>query len=240
MEKFPRFTDLRAIAEEIGDEPEYSRVRSSIQRAARVQSCISDLAEAETCLEALDDIRGSIRRQGTNTRLTTEASLLRTAVTLYERATAAGAKQGERGSIQIRDRLSGAQLQDHIALIRLRQKSLAHVYVGEAIEGDVWHHDLLFMIEQGGPWKVAFASRRIQFHGETFARLKRQVPVAIKLLQERFHDRLRQLSEILSEHPLPLAIFERHLFDPIAAFGSELAVSNILQGQASGRASFPA
>lgn len=240
MSEFPRFTDLSAIAAEISDLPEYRRVGTAIEKAARAQSCVSDLQEAETCLEALDDILGSVRRSGTKTRLATEAALLRTAVTLYERATAAGPKLGERGSIQIVDRLSLEQLQDHNSLVALRQRSLAHVYPNEEISGDIWHHEVLFMIEQGGPWKTAFASRRIQFHGEIFRRLKKQVPVALELVQDRFHERLKQISDILNETPLPLAIFERHVFDPVEMFGSKSAVQSVLDGQAQGRASFRA
>jgi hypothetical protein len=238
MEEFPRFTDLRAMGLEISNLPEYRRVGTAIDKAARAQSCVSDLAEAETCLEALDDILGSIRRSGTKTRLATEAALLRTAVTLYERATAAGTKKGERGSIQIADRLSADQLQDHDALVELRHRSFAHVYPGAEIDGNVWHHEVLFMIEQGGPWKTAFSSRRIQFHGEIFRRLKRQVPVALALVEARFHERLEQISEILQENPLPLAVFERHVFNPVEKFGSKAAVESILDGQARGRASF--
>lgn len=238
MGNFPRFTDLRAIASEIGGQPEYSRVRTAIEQAARAQSCVSDLSEAETCIEALDEMLASIRRRGTTTRLATEAALLRTAVTLYERATAAGGKKGERGSIQIRDHLTAEQAEDHDELVNLRHRTLAHVYTGERSGGDVWHHEELFLIERGGPWKAAFASRRIQFHGQTFRRLKRQVPVALELVQRRFHDRLAKMSAILTDEPLPLAVFERHLFDPVERFGSEKAVQNFLDGEAAGRASF--
>jgi hypothetical protein len=238
MGNYPRFTDLNAIAAEIEGMLEYKRVRSSIEKAARAQSCVSDLAEAETCIAALDDILSSVRRRGTKTRLSTEAALLRTAVTLYERATAAGGKRGERGSIQIAHHLSADQLQDHEALVDLRQRSLAHVYPGAKVGGDIWHYDLMMLIEQGGPWKPAFASRRIQFHGDIFRRLKRQLPIALALVQTRFHDSIRKLSEILTEHPLPLEVFERHVFDPIEVFGNEAAVQSLLDGQATGRASF--
>ena len=238
LSNFPRFTDLNALAAEIEGMPEYRRVRSAIEKAARAQSCVSDLAEAETCIAALDDILSSVRRSGTKTRSATEAALLRTAVTLYERATAAGAKRGERGSIQIAHHLTAHQLDDHNALVELRQRSLAHVYPGAEVGGDIWHHELLMLIEQGGPWKPAFASRRIQFHSDIFRRLKRQLPVALTLVQARFHDSIRKLTEIMAEHPLPLEVFERHLFDPVEVFGNEGAVQSLLDGQAEGRASF--
>lgn len=238
MTAFPRFTDFRAIAAEIADKPEYARVQSAIEKAAKAQSCVSDLAEAEHCCEALEEIRGSVRRQGTITRLATEAALLRTAVTLYERATAAGAKKGERGSIQIADRLTPEQRADHDALVTVRQRSLAHVYVGEEIDGQVWHGDVLFGIEDLPAWRPAAASHRIQFHGPTLARLRRQIPIALNLVKERFYVRLGELEAILNEHPLPVEVFERHQFDPVEFFGSVDAAQNILAARAAGRGAF--
>ena len=238
MTSFPRFTDLRAIAAEIADKPEYARVASAIEKAARAQSCVSDLAEAETCCDALEEILASVRRQGTITRLATEAALLRTAVTLYERATAAGAKKGERGSIQIAERLTPEQRADHDALVAVRQRSLAHVYVGEEIDGHVWHGDVLFAVEDPPAWRPAAASHRIQYHGPTLARLKRQVPIALDLVKERFHARLRELESILNQHPLSIEVFERHQFDPVEFFGSVQAARNILEARKAGRGVF--
>lgn len=74
---------------------------------------------------------------------------MRTAVTLYERATNAAGKRGERGSVKIADKLTTEQLADHSALVDLRQKTFAHVYVSEEIDGQVWHRDLLFAVESG-------------------------------------------------------------------------------------------
>ena len=236
--ELPRFTDLLAMVEEIADRSEYARLRTVVREAATAQSCVSDLAEAETCIIALSELRGSVRGSGKMTKTATEAALLRTAATLYERATAAGAKRGERGSIQIRDRLTDCQREDHDAIVRLRQRSLAHVYVGEELDGDIWHQDHLFLIEQGGPWIAAHASKRIQWHPSTFKRLQRQIPVALALVQERFHTKLGKMHRILETHPLPLALFEKHIFDPVERFGSEQKVQEILDGEVKGRTSF--
>ena len=238
LKEFPRFTDLRAMVEEVGDQPGYARLRTAVRQAATAQSCVSDLAEAETCLNALDELRDQIGSEARMTRTATEAALLRTAVTLYERATAAGAKRDERGSIQIRERLTDAQRRDHDAIVRLRQRSLAHVYVGEVLDGDIWHQDHLFLIDQGGPWKASHASKRIQWHACTFQRLKRQIPIAIALVQESFHAKLGKMHQILEAHPLPLSLFEKHVFDPVERFGSERKVQAILDGQKYGRSSF--
>lgn len=238
MTAFPRFTDLRAMAAEIADKPKYSRVQGAIEKAGRAQSCVSDLAEAETCCEALDEILRSIRRTGTITRLATEAALLRTAVTLYERATSAGAKKSERGSIAIAHLLTPEQRSDHDALVAVRQRSLAHVYVGEEIDGQIWHGDVLFAVEVGSAWQPAAASKRIQFSGSTLAQLKRQIPVALALLKDRFHLRLAELQALLDDNPLPIAVFERHQFDPVDVFGSAQATQKILAARSLGRGSF--
>jgi hypothetical protein len=234
----PQFTDLRTLAAELQGRGEFRRLRSAIERVVRVQSCVSDLAQATTCCDALDDLLASARRKGTLTRSATEASLLQTAVSLYERATSAAGKRGERGSVSIANHLSGEQLEDHRALVHLRQRALAHVYAGEAIEGQVWHRDVLFAIKTEQAWKPAAASNRIQFDGTTFARLKRQVPLAATILTRRFHEHLNQLTTLLNQNPVPSSLYEKHRFDPIGVFGSERAVKAVLGGQIRGRTSF--
>lgn len=238
MTTFPRFTNLRALASEIAHAPEYSRVLEAIDKAARAQSCVSDLAEAETCCVALRELLASPRRRGTLTRLATEGSLLRTAVTLYERATSAGAKKGERGSIQIAERLNAEQLEDHENLVSVRHRSLAHVYAGEEIDGQVWHRDVLFAVEEPPAWYPAAASNRLQFADQTLQRLERQAPVALRLVKERFHSRLAKLTDMLNDNPLPAAVFEKHIFDPVPVFGSERSVQNVLEARKEGRGSF--
>lgn len=234
----PDFTDLRALAAELREQEEYRRLWTSIERAARTQSCVSDLAQAQSCCDALDDLLPSARRKGTLTRSATEASLLQTAVLLYERATAAAGKRQERGSVSIVEHLSVEQLADHAALVGLRQRAIAHVYVGEAIDGQVWHRDLLFAIENEGAWKPAAASHRVQFDGPTFARLKRQVPVARAFLTERFHEHLNKLTAILNNNPVPVALFEKHRFDPAKMFGSAESARAVLVGQQVGNTAF--
>ncbi|MGI8611532.1 MAG: hypothetical protein ACR2KH_04575 [Sphingomicrobium sp.] len=180
----------------------------------------------------------SVRRKGTLTRSATEASLLQTAVLLYERATSAAGKRGERGSISIVGHLSDQELIDHHSLVNLRQRALAHVYVDEAIEGKVWHRDLLFAVEIGQAWKPAAASHRVQFDGTILEQLKRQIPVATAILTRRFHEHINKLTHLLNQNPIPLTLFEKHQFDSIRMFGSEQGVRAVLAGQIEGRTSF--
>lgn len=236
--EFPAFSDLRALAADLEREEEYRRLRSAIEKAVRAQSCVSDVAQAATCCDALNDLLPSPRKQGTLTRSATEASLLQTAVMLYERATSAAGKRGERGSVSIVAQLTDAQRADHTALVNLRQRAFAHVYVGEPIDGLVWHYDLLFAIEEEGAWKPAAASHRVQFDRATFARLERQIPIATEILTNRFHQHLNQLTTILNEDPVSATLFKKHQIDPIKTFGSKQAVRSVLSGRLKGRASF--
>jgi hypothetical protein len=135
-------------------------------------------------------------------------------------------------------RLNANQLADHEALVLLRQRSLAHVYMGEEIGGDIWHKGVLFAVRSGSGWRPAVASHRIQFHTPTFERLQRQLPVAKSIVFEKFHQRFDELTKILHENPLPNAIFEQNALDPIETFGSFEAVKAVLDGQVTGQISF--
>lgn len=236
--KLPKFSNLRNVANAIQGKAEYRRVGTAIEKLARAQSCIADLSEAIACCEAIEELRGSNIGRGTFAYVATEAALLRTAVTLYERSTAAGAKQGERGSIQIAAHLNSEQLNDHETLVLLRQRSLVHVYMGEEIDGDIWHKGLLFAVEAGSAWRPAVASHRIQFHTPTFERLRRQLPVAKDIVFVKFQKRFDKLTTILHENPIPNAIFENNSLDPLKAFGSFEAVKSVLDGQETGQISF--
>lgn len=230
----PRFTNLGAIAMEIRDKPDYRKIGRTIDRVIRSQSCVADLMEASTCIEVLTGIRGSPEGAGSTERLAVEASLMRTAVTLYERATAAGAKRKERGSIQIRDRLSAAEHEDHDALVSLRHRTFAHVYTGEEVDEEVWHSELVFAMEVGPTWAPGCGTKRVQFAPKTFARLVRQLPVAREKVRERYLENIGTLAEILMEHPLPMEMFERHSFDPIELFGGYAQAKAIVDGRSKG------
>lgn len=93
MDTLLRFTDLRAIGEEIGEQTEYARVRTAIDKAISAQSCLSDLVEAASCAAVLDQLLTAAGRRSTKAQVTIEAAMLRTAVTLYERTTAVAEKR---------------------------------------------------------------------------------------------------------------------------------------------------
>lgn len=237
MANFPIFTDLRTLSDELREQPEFARLNSRIDKALRTQSCLADLREAHGCLAALDELLPSPRRRGTELRHSTEAALFRSSVTLYERATSAAGKRGERGSIKILDDLTPDQLADHAAIVSLRQRSIAHVYSGETVNGTTWHSDHIFAVKLPEGWRAAAASHRIQFDETTFSIMKRQVPIATKIMALKFQDRLAELVATLNAAPVEEAAFLRHMFDPVSLFGGEAGAQAVLDGSISGSSS---
>jgi hypothetical protein len=155
---------------------------------------------------------------------------------LYARATATGGKMGERGSVDIRPKLSADQRADHQIVLNVRNRALAHVYVREPFDGHLWHDDMLFVVETPHGWKPAAASKRLQFHRDVFDRLKRQLPIALEILTAKFHKQMDAVTDFFSAEPVPLEIFEASTFDPVAVFGNRAAVAEVLAGMASGKA----
>lgn len=232
------FADLRAIAADLDGQPEFARFRPTLEKAVLTQSCATDLARAQTCCDALDELLPSPRKRGTLTRGATEGALLQTAVLLYERATAAPAKRQERGSIALVDHFSEEAKEDHLALVKVRHRAIAHVYADEAIDGETWSKGLLFAVETDGAWQVASATRSVQFDAPTFARLKRQIPLARSIMEKRFQDLIARLVGMLNSASLPSDLFVRNQFDPKEEFGGSEALRRVLEGQLTGRASF--
>ena len=235
--KLPRFADLSRIVAELGDDPRYEGLVAIARKATVAQACVGDLAQARTCCEALDALLLSPRKQGTLGRAAMEAALLQSAVVLYARATATGGKKGERGAVQIRHKLAPKQRTDHDALIQIRNRAIAHV-AEEPIEGENWHTHELFLVEFGSAWQPVGAVKRFQFHKGMFERLKRQCAVAQTAVITVFHGHLNRLIEAMNAEPVPVEIFERHLFDPIEKFGGIESVSSVLAGRLTGQTSF--
>lgn len=235
---FPRFADLNSIADELSGDSAKANIVAIIRRASVAQACVGDLAQAGSSLDALDALLVSPRKRGTLERSATEMALLFTAVSLYARATATTAKKGERGSIQIGEKLSEDQRADHEALIRIRNRAIAHVHDDEPIEGELWHRNEMFLVELAPAWQPAGAVKRFQFHRPTFDRLKRQVPLAQTIITDVYHRHLNKLVDLMNADPPALAVFERHLFDPRERFDGAEGVKAVLAGRARGRTSF--
>jgi len=154
------------------------------------------------------------------------------AVMLYARATRTSGQTNERGSIQLAEsKMTPEQNADHINLLEVRNRALAHVYRESPIASYIWHEDVVFAVdlaEQG--WKPAVGSNRISFHVPTFERLLRQIPVAEEFLMRAFHRRMNATMQMMNDGSVPLDLFLRCRFDPVAKFGGVKAVEHILAG----------
>lgn len=233
----PRFTDLRAMAGELEVDPRYEKMGHAIKMVLVAQSCVADLSQSSDCCKALRALLLSPRKKGTIERAAVESSLLANAIMLYARATSTVAKKGERGAIQIDAKLTLAQKIDHNILVDIRNRALAHVYAAEPIAGELWHDQIMFAVEVDGlGWRPAGGSRRVQFDNTTLERLERQLPIARDLVRARSQKRIEAVTRMLNEQPVPVSLFETHLFDAIERFGSPAAVQNILEGMISGEA----
>lgn len=218
--ELPPIVDLRAVAADLAGHPGLERLVSMIDRIARMQSCIGDLKEAHDCCVAISEtVAGHVLGAPEVLEMLRTSALVR-AITLYERAVNAASKRGERGSFAIREQLSEAAMADHDALVAVRNRALAHVHVGDDIDGETWHQSLVFAVRFPQGWAPASASERVHFHREAFERCCRILPVARALLEARCHAEMEKLSYALSEARLSDAAFLPHTVDPALAFGS--------------------
>lgn len=215
----PRFTDFRAIADEIRNQPEYALLGRLLDRAALAQSCLGDLAEAQSCIDALNELLASPRKRGTEGRQTTEAALMRSAILLYQRATTGGGGTDQRGSIDIRASLSPEQREDHDTIVDIRHRTIGHVIPGE-IDGDQWHQSFLLGLAFGPAWQPTFMSKRVQVSPKAVERLRRQVAVGSEVMLAKFDKALERVVDTMNDHPLPAEVYERHVVDNEATFGS--------------------
>lgn len=234
----PAFIDLRALADELVGQEKYRRVRSELDRAAKAQSCAADLALGLTLCQTLSDLLPSPRKRNTILRQATEGALLQMAVILYERATSAAVKRGERGSVSVVRHLTPEQTLDHETIVRVRHRALAHVYPNEPVNGEIWQQDILLATAKDEAWQPLAAAKRIQFNLETYECLKRQLPVMHALMTHRFQENLTKAMSYLRQNPLPQATFDRHRVDPVLVFGGHDNVTAALEGRTTGSASF--
>jgi hypothetical protein len=213
--------DLHAAIDELSKLSGFEHLAKRLSKIANLSACCADLRFASDCLEALVELRASPRGLNRPSRRATETSLLMSSINLYARATAVAALKGERGSSGVVDQLSPDELRDHETLIEVRHRGLTHITPNAALtDGEVWSEQraLAFATEIG--WKVAFSTRNIAFRDDLLATVHRQVPIAQRILDERFQDKIRVLGDALREAPGWDQCLRRHSIDPAIAFGS--------------------
>lgn len=234
MNELPAMVDLRSLMEALSVDDRYRPILGPLRKAARAQSCMSDLAQAESCCDALRDYLASPRRRGTVERTTIEHSLLATAVALYTRATSTNGAKGERGSVSVASDFEPDRLADHLAVISVRNRALAHVYPNEAVADQTWHDDAMFMVETEHGWQPAAVTRRLQFDTDTFERLGRLIPIVRAKITVTFRKRMKEMTALFNADPVSLELFAQHPFDALRYFGNRAAVENALAGMKKG------
>ena len=191
------------------------------------------------CTAALGELIQRPKMQDTSGTMATERSLMATAIMLYARATSTNGDKGERGSIQLSEKkLTPEDWADHNALLDVRNQAMAHVYPSRRLSDHDWHRDIFFAVHLGGGvWKAASASKQTSFHAVTFARLERMLPVAHRELKAKFHERIGAVTDMINKE-VKAELLQKHVFDPVAIFGSEESVQLVLGGAVRGEASY--
>lgn len=227
---FPAFTNLTAVAEEIAGHGNV-KLRAVVTQAWRAQSCLGDLKQANDCMDVLRDMLKRPTEQDTPALLTVERSLMANAIMLYARATSTNGDKGERGSIQLSEKkLTSEEWLDHNAILDVRNQAMAHVYPSRKLSDHDWHRSIFFAVDSGqGRWKPASATNQTSFHADTFSKLERILPVALRELKAKFHERMDAVSKVVNAD-VKAATLLKHVFDPVAAFGTEDAVRIVLAG----------
>jgi hypothetical protein len=223
--------DAARLAEAVADDPRHHRLATTISKAIRLQSCLVDLRQAKDACEAVAWLLASPRGSGSTRKLITESSLLSTAVQLYVRAVGLAGKRGERGSVAIRNALVGTDLDDHDALLALRNRALAHVHTHERLNDRVWHAGMILFVEtDNSGHRLLATGRSVQFDGASLARAKRAIPVAATLLDGRLSKALEKVRTLVETNPVEPRIFEALAVDPATLMGSEAVAAAILRG----------
>jgi hypothetical protein len=235
---FPCFVDLHSFYEELRQMPEYGKSQKWLKQAVLRNACQADLNQAADCVTALRSLIASPRKSGTMERAVTEGALLNQAVLLYARATSTGGSQGERGSRSIAHGLTPLQLEDHQALIDIRNRAIAHVYQGQEIDSTVWQRTVPLLIEFPPAFRPCFATQSIQFNRTAFDRLARQLPIATGIMVRAFYEALNKFMEQLATNPVPDTMLRKHGIDPVALFGTPERVEAIVASSDKGQASF--
>jgi hypothetical protein len=170
-------------------------------------------------MEALRQLRSSMRKAGTIERSTTETALLMQAVIFYERATAGNGGRGQRGSLQLRSKLTDALKEDHDTIVHLQNKGIAHVYHGEEIGERIWSEQAILFVEvrQKG-FVPCVATRSSQFSQRIFDALAVLLPFASEVARNKAIRSLEAITKAFQS--VSFEALMKHAIDPIPYFGT--------------------
>lgn len=231
MPSLPKMVDLMAIALQLEQSEPKDKLAGAVRNAGRAQSCVADITLARSTLEALAQLQSLGQWAPVIHRLAAEHAMLANAIILYARATATGAKAGERGHTSIRERLTSEQQKAHDWIIDVRNTAVAHVRANEALAEELWHREIIFAKEQGdGSWLPAAMTRRVQVNPILVGKLRGLLEVAEGLLKQTYYKRIEFVARLLERTPGAAERFPKNLIDPISIFGSEQEAKRALDG----------
>ncbi|MGQ0279056.1 hypothetical protein ACT17R_10435 [Sphingopyxis sp. Q841] len=230
MKMIPAIVDLEALASKLHKRSGNKKVYGTVQKALLTQACLSDLRLAEALVSQLGEIGISTNEAEFAVKSLSRTALMTTATILYARATATGSGNGERGSVKLSN-LNAQEKIDHELLVDIRNGAIAHVRRGENLGDDIWHRNFVFAKQVGdGKWQPAAGSLSIAAHDATIEALRRQIPVAIKLMMAKCQERLEDVQKAFLESDLRREDFREHEVDPTKWFGSMAATERMLIG----------
>lgn len=223
-------SDLSAAIKELAGRPELALLERQLDQLADLSACCADLRFAHDCISSLDALIGSSRGDGHYLEQTAQTALLWTAVNFYVRATGLSSRRGERGSAKIEGQLSEQQLKDHKAIVEARHVGLTHVTPNAPdTAGEIWSRQRPIAIEDEDGWQIAILTLGIRYRTDLLHRLATLVPVALKILTDRFDERTNMLGLALRTVPDWGTVLRKHLVDPAEVFGSREAALRALE-----------
>jgi hypothetical protein len=124
--------NLTALSERLFTEQRLLPLAGCIRRARDLRSLTVDLEIARESLDALDVVWGTPTANNDFTAGTIESALLNNALVLYVRATKT--TSDERGTFDLRSRVSEDEKAVHEELVDLRDKAIAHFGSGGTMD----------------------------------------------------------------------------------------------------------
>jgi hypothetical protein len=217
------FVNLIALAEALKKDARYKRLKPTLLTALKAQSCLADLQLAQLCSDALDRVEPDTKEVNLGD-LTIWNALLQQGIMLYVRATFTGSKLQERGAIKLDiEKLTSDARFDHELLVHHRNKVLSHVQSND----DVWHNQIVYLVGNKLGWTYSATTARLHVDGDLCGVLRRQIPVAVSIVNESARKSFGKVMVLLGQGGFPVEDWWPHKVDHISLFGSEAAAAKV-------------
>ena len=109
-------------------------------------------------------------------------------------------KEGERGAIQVRDKMSPEQSDYHDRLVNLRHRAISHFYRGENFGDLKMSESYAFVLEQSTGWLPCVTQRSVMSVPLVLEAIEAVLPSAETLVLAKYREHLRSIARLLDEH----------------------------------------